>query len=84
MSGSQRFARFVPMATFPRAVGDDGAPIVVRNEDVIGLAAIDESEFEAICDSELAEIERRRQRYIGDRPCIDVAGRVAIVIDDGP
>jgi putative phosphoribosyl transferase len=65
------------------AVVDGGAPIVVRNENVIQLAGIDESEFKAICDSELAEIERRRQRYLGDRPRIDVAGRVAIVIDDG-
>jgi putative phosphoribosyl transferase len=33
--------------------------------------------------SELSEIERRRQRYLGNRARIDVAGRVAIVIDDG-
>jgi putative phosphoribosyl transferase len=65
------------------AVVDGGAPIVVRNEDVIRLSGVDESEFEAICDSELAEIERRRRRYLGDRPPIDVAGRVAIIIDDG-
>jgi predicted phosphoribosyltransferase len=65
------------------AVVDGGAPIVVRNEDVIRLSGIDESEFKAICDSELAEIERRRQRYLGDRPRIDVAGRIAIIIDDG-
>jgi predicted phosphoribosyltransferase len=45
------------------AVVDGGAPIIVRNEDVIRLAGIDESEFKAICDSELAEIERRRQHY---------------------
>jgi hypothetical protein len=37
------------------AVVDGGAPIVVRNEDVIRLSGIDESEFKAICDSELAE-----------------------------
>jgi putative phosphoribosyl transferase len=65
------------------AVVDGGAPIIVRNEEVIDLAGIEESEFRTICDSELAEIERRRQRYLGDRPRIDVAGRVAIVIDDG-
>jgi putative phosphoribosyl transferase len=65
------------------AVVDGGAPIVVRNEDVIRLCGIDESEFKAICDSELAEIERRRRRYLSDRRRIDVAGRVAIIIDDG-
>ena len=32
---------------------------------------------------ELAEIERRRQRYLGSRRRVDVAGRAVIVIDDG-
>jgi putative phosphoribosyl transferase len=65
------------------AVVDGGAPIVVRNEDVIALAGIDEAEFEAIRDRELAEIERRRRIYVGNRVYADVAGRTAIVIDDG-
>jgi len=63
--------------------GGAGAPIVVRNEDVIRLAGIDAAEFKAVCDSELAEIERRRQRYLGSRKRVDVDGRTAIVIDDG-
>jgi putative phosphoribosyl transferase len=65
------------------AVVDGGAPLIVRNEDVIALANVSESEFKAVCDSELAEIERRRARYLGDRERIDVAGRTAIIIDDG-
>jgi predicted phosphoribosyltransferase len=65
------------------AVVDGGASIIVRNEDVIKLAGIDESAFKAACDSELAEIERRRQRYLGSRERVDVSGRTAIVIDDG-
>jgi len=63
------------------AVVDGDAPIVVRNEDVIKLAG--ESAFKATCDSELAEIERRRQRYLGGRARVGVEGRTAIVIDDG-
>ncbi len=65
------------------AVADGSAPIVVRNEDVIRGAGVDETEFKAVCDRELVEIERRRERYLGDRPCIDVADRTVIVIDDG-
>ena len=65
------------------AVVDGGAPLVVRNDDVIRIAGIDESEFKAVCDDELAEIERRRLRYLGKRERIDIAHRVAIVIDDG-
>jgi len=65
------------------ALVDGGAPLIVRNEDVIRLAGIDEAEFKAVCDEELAEIERRRQRYLGGRARVNVAGRTAIVIDDG-
>ena len=65
------------------AVVDGGAPIIVRNEDVIQSAGIDETQFKAVCDGELAEIERRRQRYLGGRERVNVTGRTAIVIDDG-
>jgi putative phosphoribosyl transferase len=65
------------------AVVDGGAPIIVRNDDVIRVAGIDEAEFKATCDNELAEIERRRQRYLGSRERVDVTGRTTIVIDDG-
>jgi predicted phosphoribosyltransferase len=65
------------------AVVDGAEPIVVRNDDVIRHAGIAEAEFQAACESELAEIDRRRQRYLGGRPRADVAGQVAIVVDDG-
>ena len=65
------------------AVANGGVPIVVRNEEVIRMAGIDEAEFEAIRDRELTEIERRRRLYLGHRAPVDVEGRVGIVIDDG-
>jgi len=65
------------------AVANGGVPIVVRNDDVIRMAGVDDTEFEAVRDRELAEIERRRKLYLGNRAPVDVAGRVAIVIDDG-
>ena len=65
------------------AVVDGGAPLVVRNEDVISLAGIEEADFNAVRDRELAEIERRRERYLGGRERVEVAGRTAIVVDDG-
>src|SRR6516225_3092281 len=65
------------------AVVDGADPIVVRNDDVIGLTGVDESEFKAVCDAELAEIEARRRRYLGSREMVEVADRVVIVIDDG-
>lgn len=65
------------------AVVDGDEPLIVRNEAVIRHAGIGEAAFQAVCDSELAEIERRRQRYLGGRERVEVAGRSAIVIDDG-
>jgi putative phosphoribosyl transferase len=65
------------------AVVDGSAPLVVRNEDVIRAARVSEAEFVAIRDRELAEIKRRRARYVGDRSHPDLKGRVVIVIDDG-
>ncbi len=65
------------------AVVDGATPIIVRNDDVIRLAGIDEADFKVACDSELAEIERRRRLYLGNRERVDVAGKTAIVIDDG-
>ena len=65
------------------ALVDGASPLIVRNEEVIRLACIEEAEFKSVCDRELAEIERRRQRYLGGRARIEIAGRVAIVVDDG-
>jgi putative phosphoribosyl transferase len=65
------------------AVVDGSTPIVVRNEDVIRMTGVSAAEFEATCRRELAEIERRRKRYLGDRAPLDVAGGTAIVVDDG-
>jgi putative phosphoribosyl transferase len=65
------------------AVVDGTAPIVVRNEEVIELSGTTANEFDAACAEELAEIERRRQLYIGERARAEVTGRVVIVIDDG-
>lgn len=65
------------------AVVDGGTPIVVRNEDVLATIRVSPDAFEEVCARELAEIERRRLRYLGDRAPLDPAGRLAIVIDDG-
>ncbi len=65
------------------AVVDGPAPLTVRNEDVIRLTQASEAAFDAVRDRELAEIARRRRRYLGDRPHPGLAGRVAIVVDDG-
>ena len=65
------------------AVVDGPTALTVRNEDVINSAGISEAEFEEVRDRELAEIQRRRAEYLGTRRHPDLAGRVAIIIDDG-
>jgi putative phosphoribosyl transferase len=65
------------------AVVDGAKPMTVRNEEVISLCGVSESEFNAVRDQELAEIERRRKRYLGDRPHPQISGRTVIVVDDG-
>jgi putative phosphoribosyl transferase len=65
------------------AIVDGDTPLLVRNEDVIAATGISQEEFDAVCAEELAEIERRRRRYLGGRERVDVTGRIAIVVDDG-
>ena len=65
------------------AVVDGGDPLTVRNDGVIRAAGVSEADFAAIRDRELAEIRRRRGRYLGGRAPLDLAGKVAIVVDDG-
>lgn len=66
------------------AVADGGGePFTVRNEEVIAMLGVDEPTFAAVRDRQLKEIERRRAAYLGGRTPVDLAGRVAIVVDDG-
>jgi putative phosphoribosyl transferase len=65
------------------AVVDGREPVIVRNEDVINLTGVSEQEFNNIRDQQLAEIERRRKLYLGDRPHPQITDRVVIVVDDG-
>ena len=65
------------------AVVDGIDSVVVRNEDVISMADVSETEFESVKAAEIAEIRRRRALYLGNRAHPELRGRVVIVIDDG-
>ncbi|HYD64258.1 phosphoribosyltransferase [Azospirillum sp.] len=65
------------------AVVDGPTPEIVTNPDVCRMARVPESYIAAEAARQLAEIARRRGAYLGDRPPADVAGRTAIVVDDG-
>jgi putative phosphoribosyl transferase len=56
----------------------------VLNEDVVSaLQPHSERIVEAVTTREAAELERRELEYRGDRPPLEVRGRVAILVDDG-
>ncbi|HVL20876.1 MAG TPA: phosphoribosyltransferase family protein, partial [Amaricoccus sp.] len=79
-----------------RKIGAPGAPEValgavvdgehaqtVINEEVRRRSGADDVFLERARARELAELERRRSLYLGDRAQVDPAGRTAIVVDDG-
>jgi predicted phosphoribosyltransferase len=47
------------------------------------VAELDRHWFDRAVAAQREEAQRRHERYIGDRPPIPVAGRIAIVVDDG-
>ena len=65
------------------AVTDGENATIIRNSEIIEFCGVHEREFDAVCNEELAEIERRRERYLGDRARAEVKGEVVIVVDDG-
>ena len=65
------------------AVVDGDPPTIVRNDDVIETIAVSAEAFDDAVRKEQAEIVRRRNRYLAGRAPVAVAGRTAIVVDDG-
>jgi len=65
------------------AVMDGDAPVIVVEPRVQAETGIDRQYIEDRARQELKEIERRRALYLGQRAPEAVAGRTAIVVDDG-
>lgn len=57
--------------------------IRVLNDEAIEALGVPEQTINAIAARELGELERRERQYRGNRTPIDVAERVAILVDDG-
>jgi putative phosphoribosyl transferase len=65
------------------AVVDGAEPQLVLNDEIVRRVRPPSGYIEAEMRRQLAEIERRRRRYFGDRPAVRVEGRTVIVVDDG-
>ncbi|MCK1713074.1 phosphoribosyltransferase [Bradyrhizobium sp. 143] len=65
------------------AVVDGAHAQVVLNDEIVRMVQPGNAYLEAETSRQLDEIERRRHLYRDGEPPLDVAGRTAIVIDDG-
>lgn len=65
------------------AIVDGDPPDVVLNREIVEAYALDDDELRALIANERPELERRRLAYRGKRPPIAIAGKTAIIVDDG-
>ncbi|MGH3535050.1 MAG: phosphoribosyltransferase [Pseudonocardiaceae bacterium] len=63
------------------AIGEGGVRIMLP--ETVRRAGVTPDELAAVEVRERAELQRRAQRFRGDRPHIPLAGRTAVVVDDG-
>lgn len=63
------------------AIASGGVRMV--NEEVVRALGITERAIAAAAAVAEEELERRERAYRGDRPAVELAGRVAILVDDG-
>ncbi len=65
------------------AVVNGPSPVLVENAGVMHMLGLSSGEISELAKPALAEIERRRKLYLGGRAPADIAGKTAIVVDDG-
>lgn len=65
------------------AIVDGPAPTTLFNTAILRAAGLSEADFSGRIDELRAEIEARRARYLPGRAPVSVAGRTAILVDDG-
>lgn len=65
------------------AIVDGDPPDVVLNREIVEAYGLDDAELRALVGRERPELERRRHAYSGGRRTHSVAGKTAILVDDG-
>ncbi|MGW0562270.1 alpha/beta family hydrolase [Streptomyces sp. NPDC003016] len=63
------------------AIGEGGARFI--SDDIVRRSGLREEDLVAVERAEEAELERRAQRFRGDRPRVALDGRTVVVVDDG-
>lgn len=65
------------------AVAEGGGPHAVLNEGLLNSLGVSDEYLRAEVARQLQEIARRQAAYRGGRPPLEVAGRIAVLVDDG-
>jgi putative phosphoribosyl transferase len=65
------------------AAVDGDQPEIVLNHDIVAALGVRRADIERLASRQFAEIERRRDLYLGDAPPLSAQGRTAILVDDG-
>ena len=63
------------------AVGE--GDVLVLNDRIVRVTGLDRAGLAAVVDRERAELARRARRFRGDRQRVSLAGRTALLVDDG-
>ena len=63
------------------AIGEGDVQVI--NPEVVAITHVTDAEIAAVERRERAELDRRARRFRGDRPRTPLAGRTAVIIDDG-
>ncbi|MDX8482872.1 phosphoribosyltransferase [Mesorhizobium sp. VK24D] len=65
------------------AIVDGDPPDVVLNREIVEAYSLDDDELRVLIARERPELERRRKAYRGEHASLSVAGKTAIIVDDG-
>jgi putative phosphoribosyl transferase len=65
------------------AIVDGDPPDIVLNREIVETYSLDDSDLASLINGERPEVERRRAAYRGKCRRLSVAGKTAIIVDDG-
>lgn len=65
------------------SIVDGDPPDLVPNPEIVAAYGLDDADLRAMAAREQPELERRRRAYRAGRPPLPVAGRTAVLVDDG-
>src|SRR5687767_11730965 len=65
------------------AIVDRDPPDVVLNPEIVEVYGLDNADLTALVNKERPELDRRRVAYCGKSRPVSIAGKTAILVDDG-